>query len=160
MKNRQQTGKLSKIEGELAQKLAKAFWTDAGCIPIRIEDGAFITKLGLTVRKKQICDFIVLTPGSWSNAYYLIDVKKIPYRKITPSKFLRRGSSTNRQYERFLEINDFLCKSGGYDVCYFHFVDIENDKHYMLNVSPNSKKMHGKYLTEVTTETIKYHDHF
>ena len=142
-------GKRIRRFGIYAERMAKAFYERKDCSVIRIEDGGFVNKDNIFIRRKQFCDFIIFLPEPKSNKVIFIDVKKKPDRRITPSYFSNKNSSTNKQYNSFIRIKRFHKIN-----CFFHFVDIKNDLHYKLPISSNPDNMNQDKLIELEDVVI------
>ena len=143
MNNRRQ-GIENRRLGIVAERMAKSFYERKGCSVIRIEDGGFVTKDKIFIRRKQFCDFIIFLPAPKEDQIIFIDVKKKPDKRITPSYFNNEKSSTYKQYNNFLKIEKWHIIN-----CFFHFVNIDYDLHYKLPINKNIKFMNEDKLIEL-----------
>lgn len=143
--NKKVIGKKSYESGKIAEKLAKRKYENNGGLVFKIKEAGKQTKTGKFFRENQLCDFIVFNKENDNNVN-LVDVKVLPKKKLTISFFNQRkklkngkfqDSSTKRQYDNFLKINDFC---DGY-IGFFHFVDIEKDAHHAV-FPINKEKFH------------------
>ena len=101
MLNKKLLGLKSKQKGKASEKLFANMCEVQGIHYVRIEDGGFVNKQKIFIRKKQICDFIFFLSGK----AYLIDIKSYGPEKIIYSKFFgSEKGSTQRQTKNFIDI--------------------------------------------------------
>ena len=128
-------GHKSRDLGKMAERIAIEFYISNNCIPIKIKESHVTTKSGHSFRKPQICDFIVC--DTENQDFSLVDIKTWSGKPPTPSYFNKNQknkktgklepTSIKKQFNNFYKIN----KEMGMIGCYFHFVDIEKNKHYV-----------------------------
>ena len=112
------TAKINKRKSKISEDKFISFVRALRGQAWRIEDGEFIkTRDGRKIRRKQVCDFIVIYQGQVS----LFDIKDWD-KKIIPSLFYKKSdwaqksklSSTQKQYKNFLDMRDHRFHQTGF----------------------------------------------
>ena len=138
-------GLKSKQKGRASEKLFADMCEIQGIHYVRIEDGGFVNKKKIFIRKKQICDFIFFL----NSQPYFVDIKSYHPDTVVFSTFFSSGknsNSTQRQVKNFIDIS----KKGKFNRLGFIFLP-ESQK------IQNIKNQPFYYLPAHSLESIKHY---